>query len=122
MELCRIFERLTRESGLEGPKLMHLDWYDSHCFPPALGFLKSDANTMSLFTENGCTDILAGPDGGLIKTLSGKTQQIIDAHLVDNYDTWFSVSTPDSMLRRKIIINAYGERGSGSETNTQICL
>ena len=88
---------------------MHLDWYDSHCILPALGFLKSDANTMGLFTENGSTDILAAPDGGLLKTLSGKTQQIIGAHLVDNYDTCFSLSTPDSMLRRKIIINAYGE-------------
>ena len=56
-----------------------MDWYDSHCDKEALITLKADANTISLFTENGCPDILAAPDDGLIKTLMTEFRRILDS-------------------------------------------
>ena len=84
-----------------------MDWYDSHCDKEALGTLKSDGDTMVLFTENGCTDILAAPDGGLIKTLSSEFRRILDKHVVDHFDAWYSDTVPDAVERRQVMLDAY---------------
>ena len=87
--------------------MLQMDWYDSHCDKEALGTLKSDGDTIVLFTENGCTDILAAPDGGLIKTLMCEFRRILDLHVVDNFESWYSSSPPDSVQRRLIMLDAY---------------
>ena len=67
--------------------MIQMDWYDSHCDRQALGSLKAGNNTIVLFTENGCTDILAAPDGGLIKTLMTEFRRLLDEHVVNNFDS-----------------------------------
>ena len=60
-----------------------------------------------LFTENGCTDILATPDGGLIKTLDGEFRRILDLHVSENFDSWYSADSLDAAQRRKVMLDAY---------------
>ena len=105
-QLAIDFCKWTTSAGYDGEKLLQMDWYDSHC-DNALGTLKSDGDTMVLFTENGCTDILAAPDGGLIKTLSSEFRRILDKHVVDHFDAWYSDTVPDAVERRQVMLDAY---------------
>ena len=108
MDFCK----WTNDAGCDGEKLLQMDWYDNHCDKEALGILKSESNTMVLFTENGCTDILAAPDGGLIKTLSSEFRRILDLHVVDNFDSWYSDTPPDAAKWRMVMLDAYSRAWS----------
>ena len=48
--------------------------------------MKIEANTVIMYTPNGCTDFLAGPDGGLIRALQSHFEELVDQHLVNNFD------------------------------------
>ena len=61
-----------------------------------------------MWTENGCTDILAVPDAGVIKLLQDDFHNRIDTHLEENFDRWFSSSRPDSVERRRVMIKFIG--------------
>ena len=67
-------------------RLLSLDWYDSHVHRSALCKLYS-AGIFAIFTENDCTDILAMPDGGGIKTLKGKLTELVEKTVDENVDT-----------------------------------
>ena len=56
---------------------MLLDWYDSHTFEPYLRELKTKAGMINTFYPAGSTDILAAPDGGLIKLIQDKFRKAI---------------------------------------------
>ena len=102
------FGRWTRKQGISnGEKLFQMDWYDSHCDKEALGTLKAESDTIVLFTENACTDILAVPDGGLIKTLTSEFRRILDLHVADNFDLWYSTTTVAASKRRVIMLDSY---------------
>ena len=70
-----------------------------------------------MWTENGCTDILAVPDAGAIKLLQDNFFERIDNHLEDNFDRWFSSSRPNSVERRRIMIKFIGETWKWFEEN-----
>ena len=65
---CQILEK-------KGDKLLSFNWYDSHVLPESLVKL-FDVNVFTIFTENDCTDILAMPDGGAIRTLKHRIDTI----------------------------------------------
>lgn len=56
---------------------MLLDWYDSHTYEPYLRELKVKAGMINTFYPAGSTDILAAPDGGLIKLIQDKFRKAI---------------------------------------------
>ena len=101
---CQILEK-------KGDKLLSFDWYDSHVLPESLVKL-FDANVFTIFTENDCTDILAMPDGGAIRTLKHRIDTIIEATVDKDIDTWFRVTPPSKSFRRRTCLNALSEAWS----------
>ena len=63
----------------EGPREreMLLDWYDSHTYEPYLRELKVKASMINTFYPAGATDIVAAPDGGLIKLIQDKFRKAL---------------------------------------------
>lgn len=53
-------------TDMRGDKRFDWDFYDSHCYVEALKAMRT-AGIIAQWTENGLTDLLAAPDGGLIK-------------------------------------------------------
>lgn len=51
---------------MRGDRRFDWDFYDSHCYIDALKVMRK-AGIIVQWTENRMTDILAAPDGGLIK-------------------------------------------------------
>ena len=97
-------------------RLLSIDWYDSHVNRSALTKLfKSGVFTM--FTENDCTDILAMPDGGGIKTLKTKLNSLVDEEVEKHTETWFGTTPASRSLRRLTLLRALGEAWSWFREN-----
>ena len=71
--------------------------------------MKAEADTVIMYTPNACTDFLAAPDGGLIRTLQSHFEELVNLHLTKNFDAWFSASKPNAAARRATMLKFLGE-------------
>ena len=62
-----------------------------------------------MFTENNCTDILAMPDGGGIRTLKHKINSLVEDIVDADIDAWYGVTPASKSLRRVTLLTALGK-------------
>ena len=61
-----------------------------------------------MFTENDCTDILAMPDGGDIKAIKTKINNLVEQTVDRDIETCFGTTPASKGLRRVTLIKALG--------------
>ena len=71
--------------------------------------MKAEADTVILYTPSACTDFLAAPDGGLIRTLQNHFEELLSIHLTKKFDEWFSALKPNAAARRASMLKFLGE-------------
>ena len=69
----------------------------------------ADADTFGMFTENNCTDILAMPDGGAIRTIKHKINCLVEDTVDADIDAWYGVTPASKSLRRLTLLTALGK-------------
>ena len=94
---------------VKGSKRWDWDFYDTHCYVEVLKKIRSVDGVVQ-WTENGLTDLLAAPDGGLIKWVKDRTNQLVEETRMEMPGEWLDEKDPVSMSTRGIVLlNAYGK-------------
>ena len=97
-------KHFRNSAGVHSEKLLSMDNYYSHINVEVQTAIR-ESNTLISYIPPGCTDLIQVNDRALGKLFKDKMTEKINAHLEENWDTWFSGDINAS--KRRILLTEF---------------